>query len=134
MKKSLFIVVLFAIFATNMYAANDTPDNGKKTDTFEKAAKEINNCEYFMNKGFYYSAYTAAENAYALVENEQQTNKLLELMKELKKLSPQKPQSECDCLKVKLSKKEKVSEEDLFFYGCKDIYESKEARYFYGLE
>ncbi|MBP1629709.1 MAG: hypothetical protein H6Q15_602 [Bacteroidetes bacterium] len=77
-----------------------------------------------IDNGLYHGAYQSIEKAIELVGDEnEQINEIMKNLKKLKKKCPQKPKSECDCIKDKIDRGDRVSDEMLFFYDCMQLKE-----------
>lgn len=115
MKRILFLIACCYLFAGNIFA-----DNTDKKDVYKQVEKELNSLQKQIDQGLYYSAYETIERITKVVEDEKQTKELFSNIQKLKKLSPQKPESECANLKEQQKKGKKIPAETLYFYDCTD--------------
>lgn len=113
MKRVMFFIACCYLFTGNVFAQNTD-----KKDIYKQVEKELNALQKQIEQGLYYSAYETIESITKVVEDEKQTTELFSKIQKLKKLSPQKPESECANLKEQQQKGKKIPAETLYFYDC----------------
>lgn len=118
MKKNVVFLVLTLLMSFAVYSQSESTSREKQVKSL------LEGFDYFIDKGLYFGAYQSIEKAIELVgDDSKQIKMIMKDLKKLKKKCPQKPKSECDCIKDKIDRGDKVSDEMLFFYDCMQLKE-----------
>ena len=117
-KHFLFSFVLFAfLFNCNLLSYSQNV----KEDNFEKVKEYIQEMKHSIKEEMYFNTYEILEHSLRIVEDPEQLDLILEIIKDLKSKCPIKPKSACECLEAKMKKGEIIEDEILFWHNCKDL-------------
>lgn len=117
-KQLLFsFVIVTIIFNCNLlsYSQNVGKNN------FEKVKDYIQDMKQSIKEEMYFNTYEILEHSLRIVEDPEQLDLILEIIKDLKSKCPIKPKSACECLEAKMKKGEIIEDEILFWHNCKDL-------------
>ncbi|HPX76260.1 MAG TPA: hypothetical protein PLW77_06745 [Bacteroidales bacterium] len=121
-KHFLFSFVLFAfVFNCNLLSYSQNV----KEDNFEKVKEYIQEMKQSIKEEMYFNTYEMLEHSLRIVEDQEQLELILEIIKDLKSKCPVKPKSICECLEAKMKKGEKIEPEILFWNKCPELIKEK---------